>query len=100
MSDRGACIHNTRLIFEEPNTNMKLEHIHFIREILATDKRGRKIPTMQISYAKATDLNPVFQNVPRKFQNEMRILYSDLGGGRLDKWSVGLTLIIPNWNME
>lgn len=79
---------------------MRLEHIHFIREVLVTDRRGRKVPTMQISYAKVSDLNPVFQNVPPKFQNEMRILYSDLGGGRLDKWAVGLTLMIPHWNIE
>lgn len=79
---------------------MNLEHVHFIREVLITDRRGRKKPTMQISYAKASDLNPVFQNVPPKFQNEMRLLYNDLGGGRLDKWWVGLTLTIPRWNVE
>ena len=79
---------------------MNLKHIHFIREILVTDRRGRKIPTMQISYAKASELNPTFQNVPKKFQNEMRILYRDLGGGRLDKWLIGLTLTIPHWDMD
>lgn len=79
---------------------MNLEHIHFIREIVVTNHRGRKIPTMQISYTKVSDLNPVFQDVPRKFQNEMRLLYIDLGGGRLGQWTVGLTLTIPHWNME
>lgn len=76
---------------------MNLEHIHFIREIIIVDKRGRKIPTMQISYAKPSDLEPKFQTVPSKFQAEMRILYEDFGGGRLKNWTIGLTITIPNW---
>ncbi len=75
---------------------MNLDHIHFIREIIINDKRGRKIPTMQISYAKPSEVQPKFQTVPAKHQKEMRILYEDLGGGRLKEWLVGLTITIPH----
>jgi len=75
---------------------VNLEHVHFIREIIVLDKRGRKIPTMQISYAKPSETQPKFQTVPSKFQKEMRILYEDMGGGRLKEWQVGLTIMIPH----
>ncbi len=74
---------------------MDMKHVHFIREIVLRDKRGRKVPTMQISYAKPSNINPTFQNVPPKYQNEVRNLYEDMGGGRLKEWLVGLTIIIP-----
>lgn len=75
---------------------MNLEHIHFIREIMIEDKRGRKVPTMQVSYAKPFDVRPTFQTVPPKHQKQIRELYQKLGGGRLPEWLVGLTVIIPN----
>lgn len=53
---------------------------------------------MQISYGKLSDLHPKFQTVPSKFQDEMRLLYADLGGGRLKDWHVGLTITIPSWS--
>jgi hypothetical protein len=74
---------------------MNLKHVHFIREIVVLDKRGRKVPTMQVSYAKPSDLKPTFQTVPMKYQKEIRILYEDMGGGRLKNWNVGLTITIP-----
>lgn len=74
---------------------MDLKNVHFIREILVLDKLGRKIPRIQVSYAKPTDLKPTFFTVPSKYQKEMKILYEDMGGGRLKNWVVGLTLTIP-----
>lgn len=74
---------------------MKLEHIRFIREILIRDHRGRRINTLQISYAKPEDLNPTFRNVAKPDRPQVQALYHDLGGGRLKKWWVGLTVVVP-----
>lgn len=73
---------------------MKMEHVHFIREVIVRDKRGRKIPTMQISYSKPFDVNPTFRNVAKEDQKEAREIYHGLGGGRLKDWLVGTTMII------
>lgn len=75
---------------------MNRKHVHFIREILVPGPRGKKVATMQISYSNPTALNPKFQTVPAKYQNEMRLFYQDMGGGRLEEWHVGLTIIIPD----
>ncbi len=75
---------------------MDLENIHFIREIVIADKQGKKKPVIQISYARPSETHPKFQTVPDKYQSQMRTLYREMGGGRLDEWLVGLTIIIPN----
>lgn len=77
---------------------MNMEHVHFMREVLVPDKRGRKIPTMQISYSKPYDVNPMFRAVPKGDQKEAREIYEKLGGGRLEEWWTGVTIIIPKWN--
>ena len=74
---------------------MDLRKVHFIRELLVLDKLGRKTPRIQVSYAKPSDLKPTFVTVPTKYQKEMKLLYEDMGGGRLKNWVVGLTLTIP-----
>jgi hypothetical protein len=74
---------------------LDLRKVHFIREILVLDKMGRKVPRIQVSYARSSDLKPTFVTIPAKYQKEMKILYEDMGGGRLKDWLVGLTLIIP-----
>lgn len=75
---------------------MNLNRIHLMREILVLDKRGRKIPTIQVSYSKPFDLKPVFCDVSKKDQKEARAFYEKMGGGRLKEWSVGITIILPN----
>lgn len=75
---------------------MKLDHIHLIREVVIPDKRGRRISTMQVSYAKPFDVNPTFRTVAKQDQKQLRALYQQLGGGRLKEWQVGLTVILPN----
>jgi hypothetical protein len=75
---------------------VKTDHIHFIREVLVRDKRGRKIPTIQVSYSKPFDTNPTFREVAKSNQKEARAIYQELGGGRLEHWWVGLTIIIPD----
>jgi hypothetical protein len=74
---------------------MKMDHIHLIREVIVRDKRGRKIPTMQVSYSKPYDVNPTFRAVSKADQKEARAIYQKLGGGRLKEWLVGTTIIIP-----
>lgn len=75
---------------------MKMDNVHFIREMLVTDKNGRKVPTIQISYSKPFDVNPKFRDVAKREQKQAREIYKQMGGGRLKNWWVGLTIIIPN----
>jgi hypothetical protein len=75
---------------------MSINEIHFIREILVTDYRGNKIPTIQASSANASSLHPNFQEVPFYELEEVRALYHELGGARLEGWNSGSTVIIPN----
>lgn len=75
---------------------MNLGHIKLIREILVLDHRGRKVPRLQISYSNLSDPTPIFRDVPLRDQKELRVLYEQLGGGRLKNWLVGLTVAIPD----
>ena len=73
---------------------MKLDHVHLMRGVLVKDKRGRKVPTIQVSYSKPFELKPTFQDVRKKDQKEAAAIYERLGGGRLKEWLVGTTIII------
>jgi hypothetical protein len=75
---------------------MNVRKIHFIREIMEKDFRGREKPTMQLSYDNASYMRPKFLAAPSADQEQMRSLYFKLGGGRREgSWS-GSTVIIPN----
>ena len=73
---------------------MKMDHIHLIREVLLKDKRGRSLPTIQVSYSMPFDSRPKFKDVPKKDQKQVAAIYKKLGGGRLKEWMVGTTVII------
>jgi hypothetical protein len=75
---------------------MDVNRIHFIREIVVTDHRGRETPTMQFSYDNASYLRLTFLGVPSADQEQVRALYLKLGGGRVEGWESGSTVIIPN----
>ena len=74
---------------------MKMDHVHFIREVMIRNKRGRRINTLQVSYAKHTELNPTFRDVQKQDRKQVQAVYEELGGGRLKKWWTGLTIVIP-----
>ncbi len=75
---------------------MDIQRIHFIREILERDYRGKAIPTMQYSYDNASYLDPIFMEVPSHDQASLRALYEKLGGRRSEEAWFGTTVIIPN----
>jgi hypothetical protein len=75
---------------------MDVSKIHFIREIMVKDFRGRETPTMQLSYDNASYLRPAFLWAPSADQEQVRGLYLKLGGGRPEGWESGSTVIIPN----
>lgn len=75
---------------------MSRNEIHFMREILVKDYRGKLIPTMEASYSNAFCLHPVFKEVSFYDQSEVSKLYHELGGGRNDDALVGSTVIIPH----
>lgn len=75
---------------------MDIKKIHFIREILVLDYRGKTTPTMQFSNDNASYLQPSFMDVPSIDQAQVRTLYEQLGGGRQEGWLNGSTVIIPN----
>jgi hypothetical protein len=75
---------------------MDINKIHFIREILVKDYRGRETPTMQLSFDNASYQRPAFQGAPSADQEQVRALYLKLGGGRSEGWESGSTVIIPN----
>ncbi len=75
---------------------MDIKRIHFIREVLATDYRGRPVPTMQFSYDNASYLNPTFLFAATNDEAQLRTLYVKLGGSRPESGGSGTTVIIPN----
>ena len=75
---------------------MDVRKIHFIREIMVKDFRGRETPTMQFSDYNASYLRPKFLWASSADQEQMRALYLKLGGGRREGWESGSTVIIPN----
>lgn len=75
---------------------MNVSKIHFIREIIVKDYRGRETPTMQISDDNASYLHPKFSPAPSAEQEQVRTLYLKLGGGRSEGRESGSTVIIPN----
>ncbi len=75
---------------------MNIRLIHFIREIVAVDARGRATPTMQFSYDNASFLHPSFVSVSRGEAEQLRRLYLDLGGTSPQAGRNGTTVIIPN----
>jgi hypothetical protein len=75
---------------------MDVSKIHFIREIMVEDYRGRETPTMQVSDDNASYLRPKFLSAPSAEQEKVRALYLKLGGGRREGWWIGSTVIIPN----
>ena len=75
---------------------MDVNKIHFIREIMVRDFRGRETPTMQLSYDNASYLIPTFLKAPSADQEQVRALYLKLGGGRPESSESGSTVIIPN----
>lgn len=75
---------------------MDIQAIHFIREVLVTNWQGKPTPQMQFSFANASFLDPAFQEVPSTDQEQVRELYLELGGRRLENERFGSTVIIPN----
>lgn len=75
---------------------MDIKGIHFIREVLVTNWQGKPTPLMQFSYANASFLDPPFQEVPSTDQEQVRELYLELGGRRLENERIGSTVVIPN----
>lgn len=75
---------------------MSINEIHFMREILVTDSRGKVVPTMQASYSNASCVNPVFKDVAFYDHAEVSKLYHELGGGRREGALKGATVVIPN----
>ncbi len=75
---------------------MDINKIHFIREVLKMDHGHGETPTMQFSCDNASYLRPTFLFVPPGDQEEVRELYLELGGGRLEGRSSGSIVIIPN----
>jgi hypothetical protein len=75
---------------------MNIRPIHFIRELLVTDQRGSQTPTMQYSCDNASYLHPEFLPAPTSDQAQLRAVYLELGGGRMEGSYSGSTVIIPN----
>ena len=75
---------------------MSIKQIHFMREILVTDFRGKVVPTMQASYSNASCVNPIYKDVAFYDHAEVSKLYHELGGGRHEGALTGATVIIPN----
>ncbi len=75
---------------------MDTRKIHFIREVLRMDLRGKETPTMQFSGDNASYLHPTFLWAPLADEAQMRALYVSLGGERADGVEIGTTVIIPN----
>jgi len=75
---------------------MSINEIHFMREILVTDSRGKVVPTMQASYSNASCVNPIFKDVAFYDHAEVSKLYHELGGGRHEGALLGATVVIPN----
>ncbi len=75
---------------------MNISRIHFLRQVLSPDQRGGQAPRMQISFANASYLHPAFVTVSHADEEQVRLLYHQLGGGREEGQAVGSTVIIPN----
>ncbi len=75
---------------------MDTNKIHFIREILLTDNRGKETPTMQFSYDNASYLLPTYLLVPSADQARIHALYLKLGGSRSEGRESGTVVVIPN----
>lgn len=75
---------------------MDIKAIHFLREILVFDRRGKPTPIMQFSFDNASYLEPAFQEVPYTDQERVHELYLELGGRHLANEWCGTTVVIPN----
>lgn len=75
---------------------MSINEIHFMREILVTDSRGKIVPTMQASYSNASCVNPIYKNVAFYDHAAVSKLYHELGGSRHEGAQMGATVVIPN----
>ena len=75
---------------------MNLDAIHFMREVLVKDYKGKEIPTMQVSYANTSSLHPVYKEAAFYDADAVRTLYHELGGGRRAGARMGSTVILPH----
>ena len=75
---------------------MDLKNVRHLREILATDARGKATSLMQYSSQNASHFRPNFVEVPLDDQARARELYLRRGGRRREGMRIGMTVIIPN----
>lgn len=61
---------------------MSINELHFIREILITDFRGKQVPIMQASEASTLSLHPIYREVAFYEVDAVRTLYHEPGGLR------------------
>jgi hypothetical protein len=74
---------------------MNIQRIHFLREILVTDRKGIATVVIEFSYDDRFVRRPRFFCVPDGAEGQARQLYLEWGGSRPLGYRIGTTVSRP-----
>lgn len=79
---------------------MRINKIHFIREIVVREPEGNDTLQLQVAYDAPSALHPKFRDVPAHELEEVRALYLEMGGSCLAGLPHVVAIILPNHTHE